>query len=128
MKSTHHANVNMITQHGYNYLRKCTWYFSIISKFTTAALSRTKSDTKCDKELSLLERVLAREGDTKVASILALDLFLVGVDTVSEECLVINLVINYKKFFYIYMYLYDYMSVAELSCRLQPPWLRCFIN
>jgi len=36
-----------------------------------------------DKELSLLERVLALEGDTKIASILALDLFLVGVDTVN---------------------------------------------
>lgn len=36
-----------------------------------------------DRELSVLERVLAREGDTKVASILALDLFIVGVDTVN---------------------------------------------
>jgi cytochrome P450 family 49 subfamily A len=34
--------------------------------------------------------VLAREGDTKVASILALDLLLVGIDTVSEECLVVT--------------------------------------
>lgn len=57
-------------------------HFSIISKYTAAALSRTEK-REPDKELSLLERVLAREGDTKVASILALDLFLVGVDTVS---------------------------------------------
>jgi len=58
-------------------------HFSTISKYTTAALSRAKSNIDSDRELSLLERVLAREGDTKVASILALDLFLVGVDTVN---------------------------------------------
>jgi len=57
-------------------------YFSTISKYTTAALSRAKSNIDSDRELSLLERVLAREGE-KVASILALDLFLVGVDTVN---------------------------------------------
>ncbi|XP_029174794.1 probable cytochrome P450 49a1 isoform X1 [Nylanderia fulva] len=56
---------------------------STISKYTAAALSRAKNNVDSDKELSLLERVLALEGDTKVASILALDLFLVGVDTTS---------------------------------------------
>lgn len=58
-------------------------HFSTISKYTSAALSRAKNNVDSDKELSLLERVLALEGDTKVASILALDLFLVGVDTVN---------------------------------------------
>ncbi|XP_012223918.2 probable cytochrome P450 49a1 [Linepithema humile] len=58
---------------------------STISKYTAAALSRAENDVNSDKELSLLERVLAREGDTKVASILALDLFLVGVDTTSTS-------------------------------------------
>lgn len=58
-------------------------YFSTISKYTAAALSRAKNNMDSDKELSLLERVLALEGDTKIASILALDLFLVGVDTVN---------------------------------------------
>lgn len=58
---------------------------SIISKYTAAALSRTESNLESGKELSLLERVLAREGDTRVASILALDLFLVGVDTTSTS-------------------------------------------
>lgn len=56
---------------------------STISKYTAIALSKAKSKMDSDKELSLLERVLAREGDTKIASILALDLFLVGVDTTS---------------------------------------------
>lgn len=56
--------------------------FSTISKYTTAALSEAENKINSDRELSLLERVVAREG-TKVASTLALDLFLVGVDTVS---------------------------------------------
>lgn len=60
-------------------------YFSITSKYTTAALSKTKEAEKSDKEPSLLERVLALENDTKLATILSLDLFLVGIDTVSNN-------------------------------------------
>ncbi|KAL6258761.1 hypothetical protein P5V15_010709 [Pogonomyrmex californicus] len=58
---------------------------STISKYTTAALLRAKNNVTSKKKLSLLERVLAREDDAKVASILALDLFLVGVDTTSTS-------------------------------------------
>lgn len=39
-------------------------------------------------QLSVMQKVLEREGDVKVASILALDLFLVGVDTVSYVCII----------------------------------------
>lgn len=35
-----------------------------------------------DEEPSVLQRVLAMDNDTKMATILALDLFLVGIDTV----------------------------------------------
>lgn len=35
-------------------------------------------------ELSVLQRVLEMENDTKMACILALDMFLVGIDTVSN--------------------------------------------
>ncbi|OAD61457.1 putative cytochrome P450 49a1 [Eufriesea mexicana] len=57
---------------------------SITSKYTTIALSRIKEIEKSDKEPSLLERVLALEKDTKLATILSLDLFLVGIDTTSS--------------------------------------------
>ncbi|XP_072746303.1 probable cytochrome P450 49a1 isoform X1 [Anoplolepis gracilipes] len=65
------------------YVNSLDTIVSTISKYTDSALLRAKNNMDSDKELSLLERVLALEGDTKVASILALDLFLVGVDTTS---------------------------------------------
>lgn len=58
---------------------------SITSKYTAAALSRIKEVEKSDKEQSLLQRILALENDTKLATILSLDLFLVGIDTVSSS-------------------------------------------
>ncbi|XP_028047301.1 probable cytochrome P450 49a1 [Monomorium pharaonis] len=67
------------------YVNSLDTIVSTISKYTAAALSRAKNNRDSDRELSLLERVLACEGDTKVASILALDLFLVGVDTTSSS-------------------------------------------
>ncbi|XP_053995884.1 probable cytochrome P450 49a1 isoform X2 [Hylaeus anthracinus] len=57
---------------------------STTSKFTTAALSRINETSNSDKEPSLLERMLAIENDTKLATILSLDLFLVGIDTTSN--------------------------------------------
>ncbi|XP_026666507.1 probable cytochrome P450 301a1, mitochondrial isoform X2 [Ceratina calcarata] len=57
---------------------------STTSKYTGAALSRIKETGNRDKEPSLLERVLALENDTKLATILSLDLFLVGIDTTSS--------------------------------------------
>lgn len=39
---------------------------------------------KSEIELSLIERILANESDPKTAYILALDLILVGIDTVSK--------------------------------------------
>lgn len=38
-----------------------------------------------ENQLSVMQKVLKREADVKLASILALDLFLVGVDTVSKQ-------------------------------------------
>ncbi|XP_076665096.1 putative cytochrome P450 301a1, mitochondrial isoform X2 [Andrena cerasifolii] len=57
---------------------------SITSKYTTAAFSRIREPVNSGKEPSLLERVLALENDTKMATILSLDLFLVGIDTTSN--------------------------------------------
>lgn len=46
-------------------------------------MERLKTKTvKDEKDLSLVERILANENDPKIATILALDLILVGIDTV----------------------------------------------
>ena len=58
-------------------------------KYIDAAMERLK-DKKSrgvevhESELSLVERILAKETNPKMAYILALDLILVGIDTVSE--------------------------------------------
>lgn len=54
-------------------------------KHIDAAMERLKTKTVLDeRELSLVERILANEPDPKTAYILALDLILVGIDTVSK--------------------------------------------
>ena len=55
---------------------------STTSKYTREALDRAKLSKKDNDELSLLERVLAVEGNAHLATVLAFDLFLVGIDTV----------------------------------------------
>lgn len=39
---------------------------------------------KDEENLSIIERIVQKTGNPKIAAVLALDLFLVGVDTVSE--------------------------------------------
>nr|XP_003703365.1 PREDICTED: probable cytochrome P450 49a1 [Megachile rotundata] len=56
----------------------------ITSMYTAAALSRIQTTKDSGKEASLLERILALENDTKLATVLSLDLFLVGIDTTSS--------------------------------------------
>lgn len=58
--------------------------FRICMKHIDAAMERLKTKTvQNEKELSLVERILASEPNPKTAYILALDLILVGIDTVS---------------------------------------------
>jgi hypothetical protein len=53
-------------------------------KYIDAALERLKTKHSVDEsDLSLVERILAGEPDPKTAYIFALDLILVGIDTVS---------------------------------------------
>lgn len=55
----------------------------IVSKYIDMALENLKKkNITSDYDLSLLERVLKDEENTKVASVMALDLILVGIDTV----------------------------------------------
>jgi hypothetical protein len=59
--------------------------FRICTKHIDTAMERLKSKTVIDEhDLSLVERILANEPDPKTAYILALDLILVGIDTVSD--------------------------------------------
>lgn len=52
-------------------------------KHIDAAMDRLKTKTSVNEtDLSLIERVLASESNPKTAYILALDLILVGIDTV----------------------------------------------
>lgn len=54
-------------------------------KHIELAMERRKHSTipKSEEELSILERIIDKTGNPKVAAVLALDLFFVGVDTVS---------------------------------------------
>lgn len=52
-------------------------------KYIDAAVERLKIKKSVNEaDLSLIERILAKETDPKMAYILALDLILVGIDTV----------------------------------------------
>lgn len=56
------------------------------SRYINEALERLKTKkVTSEDDLSLLERVLKSEGDPKIATIMALDLILVGIDTVIKE-------------------------------------------
>lgn len=54
-------------------------------KYIDAAIFRLKKKKAVDEsDLSLVERILAKEADPKMAYIFALDLILVGIDTASS--------------------------------------------
>lgn len=58
--------------------------YRICSKYIDMALENlSKKTITSDGDLSLLERVLKEEKNTKIACIMALDMILVGIDTVS---------------------------------------------
>lgn len=44
---------------------------------------KNNATDKDEESLSIIERIVQKTGDPKIAAVLALDLFLVGVDTVS---------------------------------------------
>lgn len=46
-------------------------------------MEQTKHLAKDEEHISIIERIVQKTGNPKIAAVLALDLFLVGVDTVS---------------------------------------------
>ncbi|XP_061717347.1 probable cytochrome P450 301a1, mitochondrial [Cydia pomonella] len=66
------------------YVNNMNFFVELCSKYINEALERLKTKkVTSENDLSLLERVLASEGDPKIATIMALDLILVGIDTIS---------------------------------------------
>ncbi|XP_053977773.1 probable cytochrome P450 301a1, mitochondrial isoform X1 [Hylaeus volcanicus] len=66
------------------YVRNMDYFIEVCMKYIDAAMERLKTKEAVDEsDLSLVERILAKETDPKMACILALDLILVGIDTVS---------------------------------------------
>ncbi|XP_018568722.1 probable cytochrome P450 301a1, mitochondrial [Anoplophora glabripennis] len=66
------------------YVKNMDYFIEVCMKHIDAAMEKLKTKTVLDeKELSLVERILANEPDPKTAYILALDLILVGIDTIS---------------------------------------------
>ncbi|XP_033218549.1 probable cytochrome P450 301a1, mitochondrial isoform X2 [Belonocnema kinseyi] len=66
------------------YVRNMNYFVEVCMKYIDAAMERLKNKKSvCESDLSLVERILAKESDPKIAYILALDLILVGIDTIS---------------------------------------------
>ncbi|KAK7603884.1 hypothetical protein V9T40_004157 [Parthenolecanium corni] len=67
-----------------NYVRNMDFFVEVCMKYINEALERLKTkDLTKEKDLSLVERILVMEPDPKLACVLALDLILVGIDTIS---------------------------------------------
>ncbi|XP_011568545.3 probable cytochrome P450 301a1, mitochondrial [Plutella xylostella] len=66
------------------YVNNMNFFVELCSRYINEALERLKTKkVTSENDLSLLERVLRSEGDPKIATIMALDLILVGIDTIS---------------------------------------------
>ncbi|KAG5321542.1 CP301 protein, partial [Acromyrmex heyeri] len=64
------------------YVRNMNYFIEICMKYIDAAIVRLKNKNAVDEsDLSLIEQILAKETDPKIAYIFALDLILVGIDT-----------------------------------------------
>nr|WET52686.1 cytochrome P450 [Phaedon brassicae] len=67
-----------------NYVKNMDYFIEICTKYIDEAMARLKTkEVKDEKDLSLVERILASEPNPRTATILALDLILVGIDTIS---------------------------------------------
>ncbi|KRT81820.1 cytochrome P450 [Oryctes borbonicus] len=67
-----------------NYVKNMDYFVKICTKYVDEAMERLqKKKITPDSDLSLIERILANEPNKKTAYVLALDLILVGIDTIS---------------------------------------------
>uniref|UniRef100_A0A1B6KMB4 Cytochrome P450 n=1 Tax=Graphocephala atropunctata TaxID=36148 RepID=A0A1B6KMB4_9HEMI len=64
------------------YVNNMDYFIKICMKYIDSAMERLKTKDS-SSDLSLLERILVSEPDPKTAYVLALDLILVGIDTIS---------------------------------------------
>lgn len=69
-------------------------------KYIDEAMIRLKDKKNVNEaDLSLVERILAKETDPKMACILALDLILVGIDTVRGQLMILLCVSSVNRLF-----------------------------
>lgn len=67
-----------------NYVKNMNYFIAICMKYIDQAINRLNDKgISEEKELSLIERILVTEKDPNLAAILALDMILVGIDTIS---------------------------------------------
>lgn len=73
------------------YVNNMNYFVEICMKYIQEATTKMKSRSAVERaalgEPSLLEKVIQSEKNEKIATIMALDLILVGIDTVSRKCI-----------------------------------------
>ena len=81
------------------YVKNMDYFVQICMKYIKAATERLKTSTEgaLDGEPSLVERVIASQKNEKLAVVMALDLILVGIDTVSYN---LKIIINTNNYYY----------------------------
>lgn len=76
------------------YVKNMNYFVEICMKYIQGATTKMKSRTPAERaalgEPSLLEKVITSEKSEKIACIMALDLILVGIDTVNCDSQVVN--------------------------------------
>lgn len=102
------------------YVNNMNYFVEICMKYIQEATAKMKSRTPAEREAlgepSLLERVILSEKDEKIACVMALDLILVGIDTVKFKLKKKN---NLNIFLQLFQIYFD---------RFQWPYVRYFIN
>lgn len=88
-------------------------------KYIDEAMIRLKDKKNVDEaDLSLVERILAKESDPKIACILALDLILVGIDTVRRKTKLVGFCLsNLHQLFFVHRFPWQ---CARFSINWQP--------
>lgn len=89
------------------YVNNMNYFVEVCMKYIQSATEKMKSTTSEQKQLqgepSLLERVIMAEKDEKIACVMALDLILVGIDTV-------NMTLSANRYF-INLILYEFLDI-----------------
>lgn len=72
---------------------------------------------KDEENLSIIERIVQKTGNPKIAAVLALDLFLVGVDTVCNSIYIVTITVVWDLIKLISAIKYDCVATSESTNR-----------